>query len=169
MEAWVASANGPLKDGKMWQAIPTALPAGYYQLSVDAFAINQGGLPEEGLHGIYLWATDDNNKFVKSITVAEDNETVAKNFTVDIISDGVTPMVVGISIGQTNANWFVADNFTLKYVGTTPPVGIADVVEVGAETVKDIFTLSGVKTNRLQKGINIVVDQNGKTRKVFVK
>ena len=150
------------------QTIPL-LEAGYYQLSVDAFAVNQGGMPDEGLKGIYLWATDDNNKFVKSITVADDNETVAKNFTVDIVVDDATFVNIGISIGQTNANWFVADNFTLKYVGTTPPVGIADVVEVGAENVKDIFTLSGVKTNRLQKGINIVVDQNGKTRKVFVK
>ena len=168
MEAWVASANGPLRDGKMMQTIPL-LEAGYYQLSVDAFAVNQGGMPDEGLKGIYLWAYDGANKFVKSITVADNNETVAKNFTVDIVVDDATFVNIGISIAQTNANWFVADNFTLKYVGTTPPVGITDVAEVGAENVKNIFTLSGVKTNRLQKGINIVVDQNGKTRKVFVK
>ncbi|MDO4994875.1 MAG: hypothetical protein Q4E32_07715 [Bacteroidales bacterium] len=169
MEAWVTAANGPLNDGKMRQTIPTPLPAGYYQLEADAFAVNQDGLPDGGLKGIYLWATDGVNKFVTPITVADDNETVAKHFTVDILSDGVTPMTVGISISQTNANWYVADNFTLKFVGTTPPDGIADIAEAGVETLKDIYTLTGIKTNRLQKGINIVVDQNGNTRKVFVK
>jgi hypothetical protein len=32
-----------------------------------------------------------------------------------------------------------------------------------------IYTLSGAKVNALQRGINIIVDQNGKSRKVFVK
>jgi hypothetical protein len=32
-----------------------------------------------------------------------------------------------------------------------------------------IYTISGAKVNALQRGINIIVDQNGKSRKVFVK
>ena len=169
MEAWIDANNGVLGNGKMWQTIPTPLPQGYYQLEADAFAVNQNGLPDEGLKGIYLWASDDINKFVTPITVADDNERVAKHFTVDLISDGVTPMVVGISISNTNANWYVVDNFKLKFVGTTPPVGINDMTEAGEAAVKNIYTLTGVRVNTLQRGINIVVDQNGKAHKVIVK
>ena len=139
------------------------------QLEADAFAVNQNGLPDEGLKGIYLWASDDINKFVTPITVADDNERVAKHFTVDLISDGVTPMVVGISISNTNANWYVVDNFKLKFVGITPPVGINDMTEASEAAVKNIYTLTGVRVNTLQRGINIVVDQNGKAHKVIVK
>ena len=102
--------------------------------------------------------------------MAGDNSTVSKHFSIDVVSDGVTNIVVGVKIADTNANWFTIDNFTLSFVGTTPPVGIADVTEA-AETlsVKSIYTPAGVRVSTLQRGINIVVGQDGQARKVVVK
>ena len=42
-------------------------------------------------------------------------------------------------------------------------------VSVEKKAVAGIYTLTGAKVNTLQRGINILVDQNGNTRKVFVK
>ena len=170
MEAWVNSASATLGDGTMWQTIQTPLPKGYYKLEADAFAVNQKEGFDEDLHGIYLWATDDINESQTPITVAGDNSTVSKHFSIDVVSDGVTNIVVGVKIADTNANWFTIDNFTLSFVGTTPPVGIADVTEA-AETlsVKSIYTPAGVRVSTLQRGINIVVGQDGQARKVVVK
>lgn len=42
-------------------------------------------------------------------------------------------------------------------------------VDVDRKAASGIYTISGAKVTTLQRGLNIIVDQNGKARKVFVK
>ena len=52
------------------------------------------------------------------------------NGRVAVVDFGITEPSTKAALAALNP--IVADNFTLKYVGTTPPVGITDVAEVGA-------------------------------------
>ncbi len=47
--------------------------------------------------------------------------------------------------------------------------GISEVAQKSANVRKAIFSLSGVRQAQLQRGLNIVVDENGATRKMLVK
>ena len=42
-------------------------------------------------------------------------------------------------------------------------------IDVDRKAAAGIYTISGAKVTTLQRGLNIIVDQNGKARKVFVK
>ena len=64
-------------------------------------------------------------------------------------------------------DWVVFDNFKLYYLGTEIPEGIANVA--AKDVTKTIYSVSGVKQNGLQKGINIIKLSNGKVVKKFVK
>lgn len=171
MEAW-RSNNEPLKNGTMTQTIQTYLPEGYYFLYADAFAVNQTADFADDLVGINLFAGDDASIAKSSITQKGDNSTVAKHISCLFYSDGTTYTTVGVVIENTNANWYVIDNFKLHYVGTNKPeTGIDEVAENAAEGAapRAVFNLTGARVKTLQKGINIVVDANGNARKVLVK
>jgi len=169
LEAWRDAADGPLNDGDLSTTLG-ALPVGYYLLEADAFAVNQTADFAEDLTGIQLamigsvWACTD-------ITIAGENSTVAKHLYVMYHhTDASKGAVVSVNISATNANWFVIDNLKLSYLGTTEPLGIAETeADAQGAAVKSIYSLTGARQATLQKGINIVVDQNGKARKVFVK
>lgn len=169
LEAWRNSADGPLNDGDLSTTLG-ALPVGYYLLEADAFAVNQTADFAEDLTGIQLamigsvWACTD-------ITIAGENSTVAKHLYVMYHhTDASKGAVVSVNISGTNANWFVIDNLKLSYLGTSEPLGIAETAaDAQGVAVKSIYSLTGARQATLQKGINIVVDQNGKARKVFVK
>ena len=63
--------------------------------------------------------------------------------------------------------WGAVDNFTLTRYTKAESTNIQS-VSINSNNC-EIFTLSGNKIDRLQKGINIVRDSKGNTRKVFVK
>ncbi|MBO4665163.1 MAG: hypothetical protein J5663_12255 [Bacteroidaceae bacterium] len=62
------------------------------------------------------------------------------------------------------ADWCIFDNFKLFYLGTETPTGVST-VNVNAEA-KEFFTLSGIKTNGMKKGINIVKMADGSVVKI---
>ena len=75
-----------------------------------------------------------------------------------------------------SGNWFSAGGWTLTLVsmgdnsGWNGPIGtgIANVI-ANSNTVTDgIYSLSGVKTNKLQRGVNIIIN-NGNVHKIIVK
>lgn len=169
LEAW--RAGEALSDGELKNTTGYgSLPNGYYTLECDAFVRFQDGLPEgETLKGVYLFASvGAGTKFRTPIT--GNNENVAQHFSVTFKYGGTAEINGGILVEGTNANWFVADNFKLSYLGTEVPSAIeATEADAQGAAVKSIYSLTGARQATLQKGINIVVDQNGKARKVFVK
>lgn len=66
-----------------------------------------------------------------------------------------------------NGDWVVMDNWKLFYLGKDIPQAIEG-VNNGA-VAKDIYSVGGVRQNKLQKGINIVKTSDGKVSKVLVK
>lgn len=67
-----------------------------------------------------------------------------------------------------STDWAIFDNFRLFYLGTEAPTAIDSAIN-SASAPSAIYSLSGVKTSSLQKGINIVKMSNGKVQKVIVK
>ena len=72
-------------------------------------------------------------------------------------------------------NWYSVGGWTLTLIEMGDNTGwggpIAEGIETvksGAATVDGIYTLTGVKTNKLQRGLNIVI-RNGKAQKVLIK
>ena len=90
-----------------------------------------------------------------------------EHFEVQFLSDGVTPVSVGLLVLNTNASWIVADNFQLFYLGTETPTSVNSlaIANTSAET---IYTVSGTKVSKARKGLYIVV-RDGKAQKVLVK
>ncbi len=66
-----------------------------------------------------------------------------------------------------NSDWCMFDNFKLSYLGTQTPTGIdaAEAVQ-NASKAEGVYTISGVKTNAMNKGINIVKMADGTVKKV---
>jgi hypothetical protein len=65
-------------------------------------------------------------------------------------------------------HWIAFDNFKLFYLGANPSTGI-DSVTNAATGKTEYYTISGVRLNGAQKGINIVKMADGKVKKVLVK
>ena len=126
--------------------------------------------PTTDLSGVCIRAAVGDDVVGHRIPIVPSTDLVAKHVTLDFYADGVSPVTVGVSISNASVNWYVVDNFKLSFVGATPPVGIADIENAEqAAPAKAIYSLTGTRTSRLQKGLNIVVDANGHARKVFVK
>ena len=150
-ERWHASGNINLH-----QTI-TQLPEGYYILTVDAFCE-----AEEAV----IFAGDKEIPF--------SNKTNSTNLTTEEIvvkvEDGTLDF--GVRVTLTGSTWVCVDNFTLSYIGTEAPTtgvkAIADDANIDA-TASEFFSVSGTRTNALQKGINIVKMTNGTVKKVIVK
>ena len=83
-----------------------------------------------------------------------------------------------LEIGVRNTNdaeiWAMIDNVKLTYYGTestkktTNETAIASVKDT-QNSIQSIYTLSGVQSPTLQKGINLVKYNNGTVKKVVVK
>ena len=168
LEAW--RAGEALSDGALSNTTYASMPNGYYTVECDAFARFQDGLPEgETLKGVYLIAYDFTGTQHRT-PITGNNENVAQHYSLTFNHENGNSIGVGIKVETTNANWFVADNFKLSYLGTAVPSAIeATEADAQGAAVKSIYSLTGARQATLQKGINIVVDQNGKARKVFVK
>lgn len=64
-------------------------------------------------------------------------------------------------------DWVVMDNWKLFYLGTDVPEAIEGVSNSAA--AQNIYSVSGIRQNAMQKGINIVKTADGKVSKVLVK
>lgn len=98
----------------------------------------------------------------------EKNPNAYINKTATMVEEGGT-LRLGIKKSTLITNdWVAMDNFKLFYLGTTAPTGINEVAG-NAAAPAGIYTVSGVKTNGMQKGLNIVKMANGEVKKVYVK
>lgn len=71
---------------------------------------------------------------------------------------------------QISTDWTIFDNFQLFYLGQDEPSAIeAPQTASSSATIADIYTISGTRIDKLQKGINIVKMSNGQIKKVLVK
>ena len=124
-----------LHNGIVGNTLITALPEGYYRLGVDAFSTNQKGTPEGGISGTYLIATDGTTS--RTTPIATRSKT-PEHFSVDFYTDGMSVYTVGLLVSGTNASWVAADNFTLKFMGTTNETfTLGDVNGDGSITAQD--------------------------------
>jgi len=166
IEAWfnsTAEVLDSLENGTIAQELAGILPEGYYTLAADAYSVNQGAEPEDGIHGCYLMATNGTTTWRTDIGI-EGTSGMPRNFSVDFYSDGVTPITVGLEVYNTNANWLAADNFTLFYIGTVAPDAIEGVEAAKATAPAAIYNIAGQRVEKAVKGLYII---NGK--KVMVK
>lgn len=100
-----------------------------------------------------------------------------QNMLVFKIEEGQKEITFGIKKETFTPEWdsLMFDDWTLEYVGTSEPAEQSTAVDnvFGAEISKVIFNLNGVKSNKLNKGVNIVkkTDSNGRVivSKVLVK
>lgn len=65
-----------------------------------------------------------------------------------------------------SGDWAMFDNFKLYGLGTATPTGI-DAAQVEGNGTQAIYTVSGVQTNAMGKGINIVKMADGTVKKVI--
>lgn len=65
-------------------------------------------------------------------------------------------------------DWCIFDNFKLYYLGEAVPTSIAN-LDANSLEGATIYSVDGVRQNKLTKGINIVKTSNGETHKVLVK
>ena len=155
IEAW--RPNGEfLHDGIVANMLADVLPEGYYRLSADAFSHNQKEVGEEGIVGVYLFATNDTNTFTTPVATGSSSP---EHFSLDFYSDGQSIFTVGLYVQDTNASWIVGDNFRLEFVGTEPTDAIQG-VEVAANSGRSvIYNLAGQRVSKAVRGLYIV---NGK-------
>lgn len=159
MEAWInspAASPNHLSNGSISQEI--SLPAGSYVLSIDAIAKDQAA--GEEVVGIYLFAGENR-------TALNADSTDPGHFEVEFVLTEASTIAIGVVVEDTNGNWFAADNFKLECKG-------ADITAIQTITsninsaANGIYTVSGARISKMQKGINII-QSNGKVQKVLVK
>lgn len=110
MESWTDAPNR-LKDGGMYQTLKQ-LPAGLYVLGADVQTTYQGNL-NEVITGVELFAIGGTEDMSAPANTHSD---VAHHFELTFISTG-GDIQLGLRTRSTNANWILADNFTLMYFG----------------------------------------------------
>ena len=155
IEAW--RPNGEfLHDGIVANMLADVLPEGYYRLSADAFSHNQKEVGEEGIVGVYLFATNDTDTFTTPVATGSSSP---EHFSLDFYSDGQSIFTVGLYVQNTNASWIVGDNFMLEFVGHEPTSSVEG-VEVAANNGRSvIYNLAGQRVSKAVRGLYIV---NGK-------
>lgn len=136
----------------------TDLPNGTYVAKVGAYA---------DAPGFQLFANDD----YVDVEVGQTGNGERGQWyeIVTIVTDGT------LKLGARNTveaeNWCMIDNWSLSYCGTDSekePTAVAQVVDT-TSSHSSIFTVTGVRSNTLAKGINVVKMSDGSVRKVFVK
>lgn len=160
VEAW--RNNAKLGDGAISQTISN-LPAGTYILGVDAIATWQNGT-KDTTSGLSLFATI--NGETQAIEIATGNE-APEHFELTFTVAETSDVTIGISAKSATANWIAADNWTLKCIESSFTTAIAGVNTTAAPAA--IYSISGVRVNNLQKGVNIVRQADGTVQKVLVK
>jgi len=156
-------------DGEGVEQIASDTHGPIWQQAVDAI---DGGLSEtdpmyEYYSAIYN-ANSGNGRGWKHMEM----DVVVANHQLTI---GVKAGVADENVKVFGGNWFSAGGWTLTLVekgnndGWNGPIAEGvETVKSNAATIEGIFTLNGVRTNKLQRGLNIVI-RNGKAQKIFVK
>lgn len=153
-EGW--KSGSALSDGMIYQEI--TLPAGSYILSADMIAKDQ--VNSEEVTGLTLFAGEN------SVEVSADSSSPAHPEVAFTLTENST-ITIGIAANSTNGNWVAVDNFMLVCTGYDP-TAISSVATTNASATA-IYSVSGTRSNKLQKGINIVKMSNGTVQKVLVK
>ena len=166
IEAWRSGAT--LHNGVINQTFAVALPEGAYTLGVDGYAVNQSGVPEEGVQGAYLYAQVGESMLKTSICV-DATAATPTHFEVSFYSNGEDKTTIGILIRDANFNWVAVDNFTLTYLGSEIPDAVEGLNAVAGTKAAQVFSLDGRQQVRLSRGVNIVRMSDGSVRKVLVK
>lgn len=137
----------------------TGLPAGAYTIQCGAYADKEG---------FQLYANDN----VIDIAVGQGGESeYMRLYTIDVIvgEDGV------IEFGAQNTNggemWAMVDEVHLWYKGAESEImtGIKAENAGAAAIAEGIYSASGAKQAALKPGLNIVKENNGNVKKVWVK
>ena len=149
IECWIPS--GTLTDGRIYQTLAAALPAGFYCLEVDG--------QSNGSEGVYLMADNGDNIWTKLITTD-----TPSHHKIVFESDGINIFTIGILVQETSAGWIAFDNFQLKYIGQTAPVAVENITAATENKAVVIYNLAGQRVQKAVRGLYII---NGK--KVLVK
>ena len=103
----------------------------------------------------------------------EDVEQSVYRIALDVEVDENGELTIGISNEGLNGfvanDWICFSNWTLSYLGTEAPVGIAVVDAKTEKAPAVIYTIDGRQASRLQRGMNIVRNADGNVQKVLVK
>lgn len=167
IEGW-RSGNAAIGNGSIEQTI-AYLPAGAYTLGVDAIA-NLQSLDSatddwmEKVTGVYLFVKQGDA--VTKMPICSNNGK-PRHFDLDFSVLTAGPVTIGVMTEDATANWLAADNWTLTAVSENP-----DAIEVvtsatSTATPAGIYSLSGVRMNNLQKGINIIRMADGTVKKIM--
>lgn len=136
----------------------TDLPNGTYVAKVGAYADAQG---------FQLFANDD----YVDVEVGQTGNGERGQWyeIVTVVTDGT------LKLGARNTveaeNWCMIDNWSLSYCGTNSekePTAVTQIIDT-TSSASSIFTVTGVRSNTLSKGINVVKMSDGSVRKVLVK
>lgn len=173
IEGW-RSGNNPIGDGTIEQTI-AYLPAGTYVLSADLIA-NLQGADAAATKGFYLFATEVDGEKSAVAVATEDGKPQHFEVAFKKASED-SKVTIGIEALSATGNWLAADNFKLYYYGTNSAIevngdassstDIEGVDSSAAVTPVAIYTISGVKVDAMQKGLNIVKFSDGSTKKIL--
>ena len=106
--------------------------------------------------------------------VGEDENVPTYRNTLDVHvgADGILTIGItnkGLYVEGENNDWAVFSNWTMSYLGTEAPDGIAVVDAKTQSAPAVIYTIDGRQAARLQRGLNIVRTAEGQVQKVLVK
>ena len=131
------------------------LPAGTYELTAYAYSTATDCILYA--NGISVPVTETSGLYTVVVKLAADGD----------------PLKIGVSWSDTGDKWTCMDEFTLTYYGAasakeeTSSTDIEGVDSSAAVTPVAIYTISGVKVDAMQKGLNIVKFSDGSTKKIL--
>ena len=166
-------------NARVYQTL-TDLPAGAYTFDLTAYA---------DAEGLQVYANDDyldvmvgQNEGGSASLYSNINEALTVEDAIGSIWRGNIyriATVVGedgtLEIGARNTGngtlWAMIDKAKLTYYGSESVIvsGITVAEKADVNVITDIYTLSGVRVEALQKGINLVRLKDGSVRKLFVR
>ncbi len=122
IEAWVysglqygsTSVSGSVGDAQLSQTIED-LPAGKYELSCDAMAVQQFDASANPVTGVQLFATGGDIDTYENIATGNG---IPEHVVLTFFCTG-GDVTLGLRTVTTTANWIGADNFELLYLGNT--------------------------------------------------
>lgn len=184
---WTSFADGEVIDTQylnLWNASAarvyqtlTNLPAGAYILQISAFADADGfevyandykmkvvaGQNEEGAGHIF--------NSIGETESLEGSIWYGNIYRIAVVLSEDGDLEIGARSVSESAVWAMIDNIKLTYYGTESAIitGVENITASDAKGVSAIYTLSGTRTNTLQRGINIVKMTDGTVRKVMVR
>ena len=196
LNTWNDFADGTVLDGlylNLWNTTAARiyqtvnnLPAGTYMLQISAYAKQEGlqVYANEDYMDVILGTDGDNKTNADGVAHIYNGSEEAKTVEGSVYYGNIYQIITKVGedgvleIGVRNTNdaeiWAMIDNVKLTYYGTestkktTNETAIASVKDT-QNSIQSIYTLSGVQSPTLQKGINLVKYNNGTVKKVVVK